>query len=128
MVLGGLDEGVWPPRARTDAFLNRSMRAKVGLSPPERRIGQSAHDFAQALGVADAVITRARKRDGQPTVPSRFLQRLKAFAGEGAWERDDGDAATASSHLARAIDERPPAPPLQASRAAAGPRPASRAA
>lgn len=112
VVLGGLDEGVWPPRAQTDAFLNRPMRAKVGLSPPERRIGQSAHDWAQALGVADAVITRAHKRDGQPTVPSRFLQRLKAFAGEAAWGRMT-TGGRRFLHLARALDARPAAPPLR---------------
>ncbi len=50
VVLGGLDEGVWPPKAETDAFLNRPMRARVGLAPPERRLGQTAHDFVQALG------------------------------------------------------------------------------
>ena len=57
------------------------MRARVGLMPPERRIGQTAHDFVQALGTHDVVITRAQKRDGSPMVPSRFLQRLKAFTG-----------------------------------------------
>ncbi len=70
VVLGGLDEGVWPVRTLTDAFLNRPMRERVGLNPPERRIGQMAHDFVQALGCRDAVITRALKREGAPTVPS----------------------------------------------------------
>ncbi|GJE57272.1 double-strand break repair protein AddB [Methylobacterium thuringiense] len=86
IVLGGLDEGVWPMRTTTDAFLNRPMRIRVGLNPPERRIGQSAHDFMQALGCHDAVITRAAKREGTPTVPSRFLQRLGAFSGGEAWQ------------------------------------------
>jgi ATP-dependent helicase/nuclease subunit B len=111
VVLGGLDEGIWPPRVDTDAFLNRPMRAKVGLSPPERRIGQTAHDFVQALGCRDAVITRAAKREGSPMVPSRFLQRLKAFAGEVVWN----DAVQAGRHyrdLARVLDEAAPAPPL----------------
>ncbi|TGD95684.1 double-strand break repair protein AddB [Methylobacterium nonmethylotrophicum] len=85
VVLGGLDEGVWPPKAETDAFLNRPMRGRVGLAPPERRLGQTAHDFVQALGCPDAVVTRAHKREGAPTVPSRFLQRLRAFAGEARW-------------------------------------------
>ncbi|MFE1599364.1 double-strand break repair protein AddB [Methylobacterium sp. ID0610] len=85
VVLAGLDEGVWPPKAETDAFLNRPMRGAVGLSPPERRLGQTAHDFVQALGCPDAVITRAHKREGSPMVPSRFLQRLRAFMGEAAF-------------------------------------------
>ncbi len=50
MLLGGLDEGVWPPQAQSDAFLNRPMRHALGLTPPERRIGQTAHDFVMALG------------------------------------------------------------------------------
>jgi ATP-dependent helicase/nuclease subunit B len=85
VVLGGLDESIWPPPARTDAFLNRPMRLAIGLTPPERRIGQTAHDLVQALGARQAVITRARKRGGAPTVPSRFLQRLQALAGP-AWD------------------------------------------
>ncbi|GGC45401.1 double-strand break repair protein AddB [Chelatococcus reniformis] len=83
MILGGLDEAVWPPAARTDSFINRPMAAALGLPPPERRIGQTAHDFVAALGTEDAVITRAAKRGGAPTVPSRFLQRLKALADDG---------------------------------------------
>ena len=86
IVLGGLDEGIWPPRTETDAFLNRPMRARIGLSPPERRIGQTAHDFVQLLGCADVVITRAQKRNGSPMVPSRFLQRIKSFVGTERWE------------------------------------------
>jgi ATP-dependent helicase/nuclease subunit B len=86
LVLAGLDETVWPPAASTDAFLNRQMRADLGLSPPERRIGQTAHDFAQALGAHDVILTRAFKRDGTPTVASRLLRRLAAFAGEPAYD------------------------------------------
>jgi ATP-dependent helicase/nuclease subunit B len=104
VVLGGLDEGTWPPRTETDAFLNRPMRARVGLTPPERRIGQTAHDFVQALGCREVVITRAQKRDSTPMVPSRLLQRLKAFVGDEVWER-----LLAEGHryraLARRLDE-----------------------
>jgi ATP-dependent helicase/nuclease subunit B len=84
-LLAGLDETVWPPAAETDAFLNRSMRAALGLSPPERRIGQTAHDFVAALGAGEAIVSRARKRGGAPTVASRFLQRIAAVAGARAY-------------------------------------------
>lgn len=112
IVLGGLDEGVWPPKARTDAFLNRPMRAMLGLSSPERRIGQTAHDFAEALGTCEAVITRALKRGGAPTVPSRFLQRMKALAGGEAWR---GVTAAGERYLAlaEAVDAPQPAPPIR---------------
>ncbi|MBS7696970.1 MULTISPECIES: double-strand break repair protein AddB [unclassified Chelatococcus] len=112
IVLGGLDEGIWPPAVRTDAFLNRPMRTALGMSPPERRIGQTAHDFVEALGTRDAVITRSLKREGAPTVPSRFLQRMKALAGSEAWEavRARGRAILA---WAEAIDRVPAEPPLR---------------
>ncbi len=102
IVLGGLDEGIWPPAARTDPFLNRPMRAALGLSPPERRIGRTAHDFAMALGHAEVIVTRAIRRSGAPSVPSRFVQRLEAVAGE-AWAacRTRGARYLA---LARALD------------------------
>ena len=86
MVLGGLVEGTWPPETRTDPWLSRPMRQELGLDLPERRIGLSAHDFCQALGAREVILTRAAKVAGVPTVASRFVQRLAAVAGEVAWE------------------------------------------
>ena len=86
VLLAGLDETVWPPAVETDAFLNRPMRAALGLSAPERRIGQTAHDFVAALGAREAILSRAKKRDGEPTVASRFLQRIGAAGGAEALE------------------------------------------
>lgn len=102
-LVAGLDETVWPPQAETDAFLNRPMRAALGLSAPERRIGQTAHDFAAALGAHRAILSRAKKRGGAPTVASRFLQRIGAAAGEAAYQ---GACAQGEAYLemARAID------------------------
>lgn len=87
VVLGGLVEGIWPPETQSDPWLSRPMRRELGLDLPERRIGLSAHDFAQALGAADVVLTRAAKVAGAPTVASRFLQRLTAVAGEEPWKQ-----------------------------------------
>ena len=81
VVLGGLVEGTWPPESNTDAWLSRPMRLELGLDLPERRIGLSAHDFAQLLGARDVILTHAAKIAGAPTVPSRFMQRLAAVAG-----------------------------------------------
>ncbi len=79
MVLGGLNEGTWPKPQEADPWLSRPMREELGLSPPERRIGLAAHDFAQALGAKSVVLSRALKVEGVPTVPSRWLQRLQAL-------------------------------------------------
>ena len=81
VILGSLNEGVWPRPQQADPWLSRPVRETLGLPPPERRIGLAAHDFAQALGAATVYLTRARKVDGVPTVPSRWLQRLLALVG-----------------------------------------------
>jgi ATP-dependent helicase/nuclease subunit B len=86
VVLGGLTETVWPPEARSDPWLSRPMRLELGLDLPERRIGLTAHDFAQLLGAPDVILTRAAKLAGAPTVASRFTQRLAAVAGEAQWK------------------------------------------
>ncbi len=75
-ILGGLNEGVWPPQTETDAFLSRPMRQAFGLQAPEERIGVAAHDFAQGLGAPVVWLTRAKRVEGAPTVPSRWLLRL----------------------------------------------------
>ncbi|MGI9414424.1 MAG: double-strand break repair protein AddB, partial [Hyphomicrobiales bacterium] len=79
VILGGLNEGIWPPQAMTDAWLNRPMRSGIGLEPPERRIGLTAHDFAQATAAGRVYLTHAEKIDGTPVVPSRWLLRLRAL-------------------------------------------------
>src|SRR3954468_10777314 len=122
LVLGGLVEGVWPPQARADPRRRRPMRHELGLDLPERRIGLSAHDFAQALGAPEVILTRAAKQGGAPTVSSRFVQRLAAVAGEARWDAALQRGARYTA-LARKFDEtatlkpvvRPaPKPPLAA--------------
>jgi len=103
VVLGGLVEGVWPPETRSDPWLSRPMRRQLGLDLPERRIGLSAHDFAQALGAPEIFITRAAKIEGAPSVASRFLQRLAALAGEQRWGKAIARGAQ-YLHWARALD------------------------
>ncbi len=120
VVLGGLDEKTWPPEQRGDAFINRPMRLQLGLPSPERRIGQTAHDLAQAMGAGHCVLTRAGKRGGDPTVPSRFLQRLEAVAGKDAWAavKERGERLLSLTRLLDAAG-----PPVAATRPA--PRPPS---
>jgi ATP-dependent helicase/nuclease subunit B len=62
------------------------MRHELGLDLPERRIGLSAHDFAQLLGTDDVILTHSAKVGGAPAVASRFLHRLEAVAGEARWD------------------------------------------
>lgn len=93
IILGGLNEGTWPPQAREDPWLSRPMRAALGLAAPEFRLGQTAHDFVQAASGADVILTRAAKVDGTPTVPARWLLRLEALL-----EKDAGWQASLAPH------------------------------
>lgn len=79
MILGGLNEGTWPIEVDSGPWLSRPMRADFDLPSPERRIGLSAHDFAQAAAAPRVYITRATRVEGTPTVPSRWLLRLEAL-------------------------------------------------
>lgn len=75
-ILAGLNEKSWPPDPGSDPWMSRPMRADFGLPAPERAIGLAAHDFVQGFCSPQVVITRARRVDGTPTVPARWLQRL----------------------------------------------------
>jgi ATP-dependent helicase/nuclease subunit B len=80
IVLAGLNEGTWPAVAEPGPWLSRPMREEMGLPSPERRIGQAAHDVAQLLCAgAEVLLTRSRRAEGAPAVPSRWLSRLAAF-------------------------------------------------
>jgi ATP-dependent helicase/nuclease subunit B len=76
VILGGLNDGVWPKAPDPDPWLNRRMRADAGLLLPERQVGLSAHDFQQAICAPKVVLSRAARSADAPTVPSRWLNRL----------------------------------------------------
>jgi ATP-dependent helicase/nuclease subunit B len=103
LVLGGLNEGSWPRKAEPDRFMSRFMKAGMELEPPERRIGQAAHDFFMALGAEKLVLTRAARAGDAPALPSRWLQRLQTLGGDAAL----GDARARGAALldwARGLD------------------------
>jgi ATP-dependent helicase/nuclease subunit B len=125
VILGGLNEGVWPAEAESDPWLSRPMRQAFGLPAPERRIGIAAHDFAQALGAPEVVMTRALRVEGAPTVPSRWLLRLDTVLRAAGF---DGRLAEHAQPLGwqQRLDapaaRRPPAPPAPCPPVAARPR------
>lgn len=94
VILGGLNEGVWPESPAPDPWLNRSMRAQAGLLLPERQIGLAAHDFQQAACAPRVVLSRARRDSDAETVPARWLNRLTNLLG--GLEAQDGPAALAA--------------------------------
>ena len=115
VILGGLNEGVWPALPAPDPWLPPKVRATLGMPTLETRIGLAAQDFASALGAPEVLITRARRDAKSPTVASRFLLRLKAMSGglprdvqleRLTWAIDDPGAP-------KPVDRPAPAPPAE---------------
>lgn len=119
MVLGGLNEGVWPALPAPDPWLAPQIRKSLGLGGLERRIGVDAHDLAAALGAPEVVMTRARRDASAPTIASRFWLRIEAMSGGLATPRLHAD------RLAAIIDA-PEGPVLLAKRPAPCPPLAAR--
>jgi ATP-dependent helicase/nuclease subunit B len=124
MILGGLNEGSWPRESDPGPWMSRPMRKAFGLPSPERAIGLAAHDFAQGMGAAEVFLTRADRVEGAPSVPSRWLLRLKTFlkavgAREDLLTRDAARWLAWAEELDRAGEQAPapapePRPPLEA--------------
>jgi ATP-dependent helicase/nuclease subunit B len=49
----------------------------LGLPIPEREIGRSAHDFVQAMGAPEVFLVWAKRIEGEPAIPSRWILRLQ---------------------------------------------------
>ncbi|MBX9882788.1 MAG: double-strand break repair protein AddB [Sphingomonas sp.] len=97
MVLGGLNESVWPGQSAPDPWLAPRIRAELGLPGLDRRVGLAAHDLASALGAPEVLLTRAKRDAKGPAIASRFWLRLQALTGGLPRRRD-------LEHFAQAID------------------------
>ncbi len=126
LLLGGLNEGSWPRTVDPGPWLNRTMRAQLGLPPVERRLGLAAHDFVQAACAPEVLLSRAEKDAGDnPTVPSRWLVRLQTLLK--AQDLEAAPAADPARAWSRTLDSiqgvpRPITPPQPRPPLAARPR------
>ena len=116
MILGGMNEGVWPSAPSPDPWLAPQIRRSLGLPGLEFRTGLAAHDFMSALGAPRVLLTRARRDSRSPTVASRLWLRLQAMTG--GMTRDQRLERLARELDASAVTEpalRPaPSPPIEA--------------
>jgi ATP-dependent helicase/nuclease subunit B len=103
-ILGGLNEGKWPAQPDPGPWLNRTMRSIFGMQQPERDIGVSAHDFAQSFGSNRIYLTWAKRINGAPQIPSRWILRLQTVL-EVAHISVDKFMNTEWAALADAIDQ-----------------------
>ncbi len=77
-IIGGLNEGIFPSSPDIGPWLNRTMRATLGLPLPESKVATNASDFAHCFCGQEVYLTRSLKSGGTQTIPSRFLSRLEA--------------------------------------------------
>ena len=80
LILGGFNEGNWPPRPDIDPWTNAEMRQAAGLQPHNWRSGLSAHDVWMAICAPEVILTRALRDGDAATTPSRWRQRFDAVA------------------------------------------------
>ncbi len=104
VILAGLNEDTWPALPAQDPWMSRGMRQAMGLPLPERNITLSAHDFVQGGCAKEVFLTRSTKKDNVPTVPARWLQRLRAI-GEATNRNNIFDDTSPYILWSRAADE-----------------------
>ncbi len=124
VILGGLNEGVWPSVDAASPWMSRPMKEQFGLPPSERAVGLSAHDMYVLCSAPEVLLTRAQKTEGKPTIPSRWLTRMKAFIGgidSVLWEKMQrnkkysyGVSLMDSPAIISALQEPAPRPPRDA--------------
>ena len=123
VVLGALDETVWPLATDPGPWMSRPMRAQFGLPEPEARIGRVCTDFLlTACAAPEAVLSRAARRGGAPTVPARWLTRIETFLQGQDLRLVESEAARWAAALDRPDVPRPIGRPAPAPPAASRPR------
>ncbi|WP_119388683.1 double-strand break repair protein AddB [Taklimakanibacter lacteus] len=90
VIMGGLTEGSWPAQPDPGPWINRPMRETLGLTPPERSIGLTAHDFAQGFGAPELMLTFSKRVKDQPAVASRWILRLRMILEATRTSHDEG--------------------------------------
>ena len=78
VIIGGLNEGIFPTFVKTGPWLSRPLRQACPLPAPEEQIGATALDFTHLFLSSEVLLTRALKQDGSQPLASRWLFRLKA--------------------------------------------------
>jgi ATP-dependent helicase/nuclease subunit B len=87
VICAGLTEGSWPGSPAPDPLLPPAVLRQLGVPGADFRIGLAAHDLAGALGAPEVVLSWARRDEGGPVIPSRFVLRVAAMLGSDLADR-----------------------------------------
>lgn len=77
MILGELNEGIWPKAEKADMWMSRPMKKDFGFNLPEKNTGILAADLCVFLASKHVILTRAERIDGVPMKKSRWLLRME---------------------------------------------------
>jgi ATP-dependent helicase/nuclease subunit B len=122
VILGEINEGIWPKPAHSDMWMSRPMKKDFGFSLPEKNTGILADDLCHFLAMPNILLTRAERIDGVPMKKSRWLLRLetvlKALGGD-ILSLQDPAFSDFVNHVDRPVTYTPisspaPCPPLSA--------------
>ncbi len=78
LVLGGLNEDIWPTPQDAGPWMSRPMRVAAGLNSTDESLGLQALDYFLLANAPNVVLSYATRQNGAAAVPSRFVQRLHA--------------------------------------------------
>lgn len=78
VIVGGLNDGVWPQKPNENPWLSPAMIEALGLPSPEIDIGREAYNFIQMASNPNVLLTRALRSSDAPSVSSPFLTKLMA--------------------------------------------------
>lgn len=77
IILGEVNEGIWPKPAQADMWMSRPMKKDFGFNLPEKNIGILGADLCGFLASEHVILTRAERVDGVPMKKSRWLFRME---------------------------------------------------
>ncbi|MGN6670998.1 MAG: PD-(D/E)XK nuclease family protein [Candidatus Nucleicultricaceae bacterium] len=78
VILPDFNEGRWPRSSSPSVWLGDRMKESLGMDGDRVSMSQQADDFLTFMLQKEVFITRAKRVDGSPTIPSRWLMRLQA--------------------------------------------------
>ena len=104
MILGEVNEGIWPAAAEADPWMSRPMKRDFGFPQPEKAIGVLAAGLEQFMGAANVYLTRAARVEGTPMIKSRWRMRLETVEKALGLENKTVDSAV-YAQAAKDLDE-----------------------
>lgn len=89
IIIGSVNEGVWPLMSAGDPWLSRPMKKEFGMPLPEKAVGVMAADFSQLICAPEVYVTRAARSAGTPMNKSRWQLRLETVLFACGYKMDD---------------------------------------